>query len=553
MPRTSAVATRLLSSAAKGTRRPHRIRVCVLNSSYEGSNSPTAQVDTWPSSPAYWVKREKRNLQFTEQFIMKATAYAQVRELVASRKFDVFYNLCDGAKDEARAGVEVINALEDLQVPFTGADSRCFEPNKIDMKMLLAGSEARTPNFVLVTTTAESTIRRQCKLLTFPVIVKHQSGYASVGITKASKCANMTELVAQCRVAVGQFQHALVEEFIVGREGTIFVCGDPRASDGIKVFPPLMLSIPGGEEGFNYFDAKWAESTWTTTEKPVFLDAKDPALPAVRDMARAAFVAVLNRTGYGRCDFRLCSRSGAPYFLEVNPNCGMLYPPESGGCFADMMVVQDSEWDHDRFIRTQIDLALMQQRARVPWYTTAYKGEGVFATTATETVEKGRRLFPDALRPVPVTVKALFKHGDSGASVSCVLARADGLRGLVPVRHSCDPVLAVEHSTTQSICTTRRVMSGRELTIDFASLRDTDMPSFVCACGSRNCRGTIVAQESQLRQPTRRRGPKAEPQTPPGLWKPLRVDAVAGAAAAASAASSGAAASTSAPEKSTSA
>lgn len=45
------------------------------------------------------------------KLIKKATAYRQIRQLVMSGKYDVFYNQCDGAKDEDRAGVEVVQAL----------------------------------------------------------------------------------------------------------------------------------------------------------------------------------------------------------------------------------------------------------------------------------------------------------------------------------------------------------------------------------------------------------------------------------------------------------
>jgi hypothetical protein len=44
--------------------------------------------------------------------IGKATAVVQIRELVARNAADVYLNLCDGAWDEDRAGIEVVQALE---------------------------------------------------------------------------------------------------------------------------------------------------------------------------------------------------------------------------------------------------------------------------------------------------------------------------------------------------------------------------------------------------------------------------------------------------------
>jgi hypothetical protein len=39
------------------------------------------------------------------------TLLLQIRDLVRSRRYDVFLNLCDGAYDEDRAGIEVVEAL----------------------------------------------------------------------------------------------------------------------------------------------------------------------------------------------------------------------------------------------------------------------------------------------------------------------------------------------------------------------------------------------------------------------------------------------------------
>ena len=52
--------------------------------------------------------------------LKKATAVRDVQQL-GDRDFDVFLNLCDGAWDEPRPGIEVVGALERLELAFTGA------------------------------------------------------------------------------------------------------------------------------------------------------------------------------------------------------------------------------------------------------------------------------------------------------------------------------------------------------------------------------------------------------------------------------------------------
>lgn len=35
---------------------------------------------------------------------------------------------------------------------------------------------------------------------------------------------------------------------------------------------------------------------------------------------------LLAGVSYGRCDFRICAKTGVLNFLEINPNCGIFYP-----------------------------------------------------------------------------------------------------------------------------------------------------------------------------------------------------------------------------------
>ena len=46
----------------------------------------------------------------------------------------MYLNLCDGALDEDRPGLDVIEALEALNLPFTGADSRFYSPTREQMQ-----------------------------------------------------------------------------------------------------------------------------------------------------------------------------------------------------------------------------------------------------------------------------------------------------------------------------------------------------------------------------------------------------------------------------------
>ena len=497
--------------ATRASRR--KIDVCVVWSSYEGSESPTASVDSdgETCSPAHWVQRHKNRYRFHHFPLTKAGSYSKVRELASSKKYDCFYNLCDGAKDESRAGAEVIKTFESFNQAYTGADYRGFEPSKTDMKMALGSTSVKYPNFVPLH--RGDSVSKLCRHLRFPVIVKHISGYASVGITAKSKCNNMKQLREQCKKNIEAYNHALVEEFITGREGTVFVCADRNSSDGVKVFPPIMMDLGSGDE-FAHFDNKWVTNNFTDENtKPKGLDPKDPAYGPIKEMAKAAFKLILHGVGYGRCDFRIDDRTGEPYFLEINPNCGMLYPPKTGGCYADVAVELDEDWDHDTFISTQIELAIDQRRAREPWVNITYNAQGQWTAQATRNIVTGTRLFPDSTKIIPVTAKALFdvnkvpkaKLGQPTplyeGKVNCAIYRSDGIDDtIIPLAHSCEPNMAIENGPTVSVVARKPIKKGTFLTIDFSTLRDPAMPNFTCTCGSKNCAGVIKAQSVAVRQ-----------------------------------------------------
>eukprot|EP00796_Vickermania_ingenoplastis_P009286 gene9286-6528_t len=481
--------------AKKASGKGKKLAVCVLSSSYANTDSETAALDNYVCSPAHYIPRGNRQkYSFHNCFVEKADAYSKIRELVSSQKYDVFFNLCDGGRDEKRAGVEVISALEDLNAAFTGADSRRFEPSKIDMKLLVQSSGVRVPNYALLKK-VEGLAKRCCHLR-FPVIVKHLTGYASVGIDKDSLCHNIDELRRKAATFIARYHHALVEEFIVGREGTVLATADPLSPHGVKVFRPLMFCFLQGPHDFAYFSKKW--KIVMDSKAYAFLPATDPAYGSIINMARNAFHYVLNGVGYGRVDFRIDEKTGEPVFLEINPNCGMWYSEKDGGDYADIMVAGDAHWTHERFFNSAVKQAFKNQSIHRPWYLVSQDKNGAFTARATRTVAANYCLFGDMRDPVPIIAKTLFKLGGDEDpltnTVGCVVMRADGRPNVaVTIRHSCEPNLHLIQGRTLICATKRPINAGEELSIDYGLLRDESMPRFTCTCGTKNCRSIIFA------------------------------------------------------------
>ena len=276
-----------------------RKRVCVLISSYEGSDSALKEFDDLQQTPKWYFDPQDPMYQIETVPIKKATSYRTVRALVKSGNYDVFYNQCDGSRDEDRAGEDVIRALEEFQVPFTGARSRYYELSKPEMKMIAYYNRIRTARHAVLESAEEA--EERCSGLRFPVIVKHVSGYSSIGMTKDCKCFTLEALKDRVERFVKEYQFALVEEFIEGDEATVLACADATQPDGVRVFHPVQVQFPEGDD-FKHFDLKWQSFEGMEWKQ---VDSKDPALPQMLDMARKSFTQMMGGVGYGRIDVRI--------------------------------------------------------------------------------------------------------------------------------------------------------------------------------------------------------------------------------------------------------
>ena len=56
----------------------------------------------------------------------------------------MYFNLCDAPIAEDYAGIDVVQVLEELNLPFTGADSRFYDPTREEMQ---AAAEANGIGF----------------------------------------------------------------------------------------------------------------------------------------------------------------------------------------------------------------------------------------------------------------------------------------------------------------------------------------------------------------------------------------------------------------------
>ena len=323
------------------------MKICLLtNQDLDAENFPK---DDWPCDPRPFLPDATWDVAVLE----KRTSVERVREL-GKNGYDLFFNLCDGAADESTPGIEVVETLEAMQVPFTGATSEFYEPSREAMKAACRAQGIDTPAFVMAK--QEVDIARAAKSLQYPMFVKHPSSYASVGLTRASRVLTPAALGKQARRCIRRYGAALIEEYIDGTECTVLVAENPDDPAHPRTYTPMQYRFPEGES-YKHASIKWVDYS----EMAVF-PVQDSRLAArLRDVSARFFVAV-NGASFGRCDIRV-DNSGTPYILEINPNCGVYYPPSDPGS-ADLCLAHDPD-GHKGFTRLLVEAALRRRRRAI--------------------------------------------------------------------------------------------------------------------------------------------------------------------------------------------
>ena len=440
--------------------------------------------DDWPCDPRPYLPDASWELVTLD----KTRAVLQVIEACRKRP-DVVFNLCDGAWDEPRPGIEVVKTLERLGIPFTGADSHFYEPSREVMKRVCRAWGVDTPGYVI--TNSDEGLSRAGDMLRFPMIVKHPSSYASTGLTRDSRVESMAALLEQGRKMIEVYGGALVEEFIDGTECTVLVAENPDDPDRPVTYTPIQYRFPDGET-FKHFDLKWA-----AFDGMIATPVADPELNARLREACTRFFRGLGGRSYGRCDLRV-DAEGRAYMLEINPNCGMYYPADAPSS-ADLILLHDPA-GHAGFTRGVVEAALsrsaMQSR---PWAVRPRPG-GDYGLFATRRIEPGERVIRFEERPHHLATlshaeasfgephRSWFRQYAWPLTDEVWVMWSEEPEDWMPLNHSCEPTGWL---SGLDVVARLPLEAGDEITLDYATFYNERMPSFECRCGAPSCRGTV--------------------------------------------------------------
>jgi D-alanine-D-alanine ligase len=316
------------------------MRICILTDEVPQDFDPAPYMQGWD-----W-----------EMVTMTDPVIEVLRELDARKEFDVYLNICEGYENDDDSewkyqGIDVIKALAELNLPFTGADSSFFDPTREEMQ---AAADANGVNFAKgyrVTSVKEA--QRLVKNLRYPLMVKHPKSYGSTGMFRESRVDTPEQLVKQVERMCADFGAARMEEFIVGKEYNVLVVDNPDDPENPIAYPAAELIFPPGEE-FWHTDVKWDYNVPFD-----FKEVTDPALTArLHDTAIRMYKA-MDGVAYGRCDIRM-NEQGELFILEINPNPAIMLKPEEYGP-ADYMILYD-EGGYKLFFERVIRNALQRHK-----------------------------------------------------------------------------------------------------------------------------------------------------------------------------------------------
>jgi len=440
--------------------------------------------DDWPCDPRPYLTDAEWDLATIE----KTRAVLRVLE-AADRGYDVIFNLCDGAWDEDRPGIEVVTTLERLGVPFTGADSRFYEPSREAMKRVCRAWGIDTPGYVIARD--EEALERAADTLRFPLIVKHPSSYASTGLTRDSRVTTARALVEQGRTMMHAYGGALVEEFIEGTECTVLVSENPLDPDDPVTYLPIEYRFPEGET-FKHYHLKWNDFAGLQAKH-----VRDPELEERLREASARFFRGLSGTGYGRCDLRV-DADGRAFMLEINPNCGLYYPLDAPAS-ADLILQQDPA-GYEGFTRRVVDAALRRHARHARSWEVRSSAAGDYGMFANRRIRPGERIvaFEERAHHLVTSSHVEARWGEPNRgwfeayawplTDEVWVVWSDDPEEWKPVNHSCEPTAWLDGL---DVVARLPLAPGEEITLDYATYYNERMPSFSCRCGAAVCREIV--------------------------------------------------------------
>jgi D-alanine-D-alanine ligase len=458
------------------------MRVCVLQPDYS-----TTGVDYKNYDPPRDLSVLIPEAEVQTVFLNKLTTYKQLKEL-SKKGYDIFVNLCEGYLEWEVPSIDVIYTLELLNLPFTGPNTKLYDPPKELMKYLAYCEGVKTPGYVIINELKD--VDEAVKHLSFPLFVKPAKAGDSLGVDEHSLVYNKIELQQKCISILDEYVPLLVEEYIAGREFTVLVAAN---SDGqtCSVFRPVEYIFPEGRE-FKTYALKTSE-----LHPDCNVPCNDPALDkALRSATERIFLG-FNGVGYGRLDFRVNEKNEI-FFLEINFTCSVFYKDGYEGS-ADFILKYDGIGQAG-FLRHMIAEGIARHQRKMKPYIMKGNSIAGYGIYANRSIKEGEIVFKgEGMAQRIITKRFVEKYWNEEeklqfrryaypVSEELFILWDEDPSEWAPQNHSCDPNTAFDGLNVLAV---KNIGNGEELTLDYADFLDENMEPFNCQCGASICRGKI--------------------------------------------------------------
>lgn len=474
------------------------MKICVLQPDYS-----TSEVDYRHWDPPRDLRSLLPGHQVDHVALNKLTTFRQIKQL-ARQGYDIFINLCEGYPEWDVPSVDVIEALERLELPYTGPTPALYDVPKALMKYVAYSIGVATPPHALVSDPAE--LDRAVARLRYPLFVKPSHAGDSLGVDERSLVHDAEELATKAGETIAEYGEVLVEEYIDGREFTVLVIAGAGEGERASALAPVEYIFPAGMHFKTY--ALKTSDLHPDANVPV----PDAALSArLRDAAVRVFE-TFGGVGYGRMDFRM-DGDGNLFFLEINFTCSVFYIDGWEGS-ADHILAHDGLGQAGFAERIIAEGMARFRRKRKPF---AIRGNGIagYGIFAVDPIAKGGMIFRGEGRAQRIVTerhaaawdeeeRLLFRRYAYPLSEEVfVLWDADPAEW-APQNHSCE---ANTHFDGLDLVASRAIAAGEELTLDYAEFTNEGSEPFACHCGTKSCRGmvagpagnSVTARERRLR------------------------------------------------------
>ena len=241
--------------------------------------------------------------------------------------------------------------LEVAGIPYTASSplGHILALDKVVAKQIFTAAGLPTPNYRVFSDPDERTHH-----LKFPLIVKPRGEAASFGLRIVRDEESLKEAVDRIRVEYKQ--HALVEEYIQGREINVGILGNHQP----QPFPVLELVLGDGENQIYTHEVKFARSSRKRAKKICPANLPPETAAYLQKVAIEAFQ-LLNVYDFGRVDFRL-DKYNRPYILEVNSMASL----NPGSSFVH--AAAKAGYSYDQLINKIVEVACERYAAEEPDY-----------------------------------------------------------------------------------------------------------------------------------------------------------------------------------------